>query len=424
MLTRYLLSLVLIPAILAPHSAQATTFTVDKTDVDAVDSSPGDAICRIAGVASGDPGCTLRAAVMEANATAGADRIEVPFGANIVLSLSGRDEDGATTGDLDVFEAITISTPTAPVAAADYATIDANGIDRVLDIQANTDLVGLIITGGVADMAAGPGNRGGGILSGANLLIEDSVITGNTASVGGGILTLGSLELRRSRIDHNSTQDLGFANPYGCAIKDTDSTPAPGSTIRIIQSSIDHNVCAGAGAAVDLRTNLQIDNSTISDNTARAALRMYNGNVTLNNVTLIGDQAGYTISSSNGTTLSTIRNSIIVGDNFYPACQINSASVDHDWTLANDSSCEPTSGTHNLPDTDPLLGPLANRYSVMPVRPPQAGSPAVDAGDPSTCLAEDEDGLPRPIDGNGDGTAVCDIGAIEMDSIIFANGFE
>lgn len=395
--------------------------------MDAVDASPGDGICRIASAAPGDPGCTLRAAVMEANATAGADRVELAFGAKITLSLTGRDEDDAATGDLDVHEGITISTPTAPVAAADYAPIDANGIDRILDIQANTRLVGLIITGGVADMAAGPGNQGGGIRSGASLLIEDSIITGNTASAGGGILTLGSLDLRRSRIDHNSTQDLGFSSPFGCAIKDTDSTPAPGNTIRISQSTIDHNACAGAGSAIDLRTSVQIDNSTISDNTSRAALRMYNGDVTLNNVTLVGNEAGYAIGSSDGTARSTVRNSIIVGDNFYPACQINSAIADHDWTLANDSSCEPTSGTHNLPDTDPLLAPMENRYSLRPVQQPQTGSPAIDAGDPAaagTCLAEDEDGLPRPIAGDGNGTARCDIGAIELNDSIFADGFE
>ncbi|OLD38283.1 MAG: hypothetical protein AUI57_07565 [Candidatus Rokubacteria bacterium 13_1_40CM_2_68_8] len=42
------------------------------------------------------------------------------------------------------------------------------------------------------------------------------------------------------------------------------------------------------------------------------------------------------------------------------------------------------------------------------------GSPAIDAGDNATCDAEDQRGLGRPFDGDGNGTAICDIGAFEL----------
>ena len=42
-----------------------------------------------------------------------------------------------------------------------------------------------------------------------------------------------------------------------------------------------------------------------------------------------------------------------------------------------------------------------------------AGSQAVDAGDNGACPATDLDGNFRPIDGDLDGTAVCDMGAYE-----------
>jgi CSLREA domain-containing protein len=41
------------------------------------------------------------------------------------------------------------------------------------------------------------------------------------------------------------------------------------------------------------------------------------------------------------------------------------------------------------------------------------GSQAIDAGDTSGCPSTDQRGAPRPVDGNGDGTPTCDIGAYE-----------
>ncbi len=40
-------------------------------------------------------------------------------------------------------------------------------------------------------------------------------------------------------------------------------------------------------------------------------------------------------------------------------------------------------------------------------------SQAIDAGDNAFCPAEDFYGHPRPVDGNTDGSSVCDAGAYE-----------
>ncbi|MEU0374834.1 hypothetical protein ABZ070_32435, partial [Streptomyces sp. NPDC006283] len=109
----------------APTSAQAaaapTTFTVDSTQ-DAVDADASDGVCR---TATGT--CTLRAAVMAANARPGST-IELPA-AHYRLTippnpdqLNGRTAD-PTTGDLNILEPTTIRG-----GGARGTIIDAGGI--------------------------------------------------------------------------------------------------------------------------------------------------------------------------------------------------------------------------------------------------------------------------------------------------------
>ena len=65
-------------------------------------------------------------------------------------------------------------------------------------------------------------------------------------------------------------------------------------------------------------------------------------------------------------------------------------------------------GQNNLVD-DPLF--IAGWPQVdLHVKP---GSPVIDAGDDASCPAEDILGNPRPVDGNQDGSAICDLGAFE-----------
>jgi hypothetical protein len=70
--------------------------------------------------------------------------------------------------------------------------------------------------------------------------------------------------------------------------------------------------------------------------------------------------------------------------------------------------------TGNVTGVDPLLGPLADNGGPTLTHLPSAGSPVIDAGNPGDCPATDQRGVARPADGDGDGAAVCDIGAVEI----------
>ena len=153
----------------ATLSAFAADFTVNDT-TDAVDVNPGDGIC-----ATATPTCTLRAAVMEANALLGADTITVPVGL-YTLEITGVDEfpfdaggeyvvvhnlDGASDvdllgyqlaaqGDLDITEDVTI-TGAGPGNDAATSTIvqwgvrppwlDATPTNQVPDLTNRTDRI-------------------------------------------------------------------------------------------------------------------------------------------------------------------------------------------------------------------------------------------------------------------------------------------
>ncbi len=117
----------------------------------------------------------------------------------------------------------------------------------------------------------------------------------------------------------------------------------------------------------------------------------------------------------------TLQNTIIAGNlgDFGPDCRGGFTS--HGYNLIGDNSeCAFTSGTGDLVNSYPGLLPSSMGspayYALLP------NGPAIDAGNPAGCtdhegstISLDQRGSPRDIDGNGDGSALCDIGAYEYD---------
>lgn len=92
--------------------------------------------------------------------------------------------------------------------------------------------------------------------------------------------------------------------------------------------------------------------------------------------------------------------------------------LDSDYNLvfqAKNITCRETdaftrSGSHDVCGDPQVNGPLSGpAYSLRPM----VGSPALDGGAAAECPSVDIMGAPRPADDNGDGQAVCDIGAYE-----------
>lgn len=125
---------------------------------------------------------SLRAAIIQANASNGHDTIIVPAG-TYTLTMAGANEDSAATGDLDIRSDLTISG-----AGSDRTIIDGGGLDRVLQVfGAKAAISGVTIQGGNASQGAGLFNSGG------NVTLSQCVIDGVAQGLPGGTAEGGAL---------------------------------------------------------------------------------------------------------------------------------------------------------------------------------------------------------------------------------------
>src|SRR5690606_23504641 len=107
---------------------------------------------------------------------------------------------------------------------------------------------------------------------------------------------------------------------------------------------------------------------------------------------------------------ATITNTIVYGNSTSdctPGVTSGGGNID------GDDTCNLTAEA-DQPSTDPLLGPLADNGGPTLTHLPSAGSPAIDRALEGPCPPVDQRGLPRPVDGDGDGTSGCDVGSVEV----------
>jgi hypothetical protein len=253
-----------------------------------------------------------------------------------------------------------------------------------------------------------PFGGGGGVLNYGILTVFNSIITGNFSSYGGGVANSGTGTVTNSTITGNSAH-------YGGGVYN-------GGILTITNSTIAGNAIPsyfpyGSGGGVSNSGIAAITNSTIADNIAGdygGGMRNI-GTLTLVRTLVAGNTAPTGPEISNDISYG----GTVLADN-HNLFGVNGTAGVVGFSLGATDIVPPTGVL--LPGIlDPTLafhGGFTQTHALVP------GSPAIDAGGTDCTdatgapLPTDQRGKPRVVDGNGDGTAACDIGAFEFFPVV------
>jgi CSLREA domain-containing protein len=387
--------------------------------------------------------CTLREAVIAANAHRGADTIVLPSRKRYELALASTGEDRAANGDLD----ITSGPLTIVHHGRGTATIDANKTDRVFDIgKATTTLDKLTIIGGysnkndadgdgggivIGDFGDAPvtilrsriihnhapwvGGNGGGIDTDSSRqvrLIDSDVSNNDSGGSGGGIEASpdGQLLIERTTVSHNKAAQAGGVMIFG-------------PPVRIVDSTVSNNLAAagpdvegdGGGIYVANKGRLNLTNSTVANNGAYTSgggiFADAGGHAAISFSTIVRNRAdsdGKFGGTTGGVHLRTtgvavpatarVANSIV-------ALNVETGGVGADCggigflgtgvnliSTTNQGTC---SDTAPIVAANPLLGPLGRNGGPTQTVALLAGSPAIGAAGAGKPPARDQRGVKR-----------------------------
>ncbi len=382
--------------------------------------------------------CTLSDAITAANtnnmaggcvAGSGDDVIELPANSNVTLNAALP----------DITSNITINGNQSSLSRDNGAA--AFPVINIINL-ANVTLNELTISNGLDDNNYGAGvkvfdaqvvindstiedNTGGGIniTRGNNSELNNSTVIGNVSGAsgsyynGGVTINGGNLTITNSTIASNgSTIAVGGGGVYGTSY-------AGATELNIINTTISSNTATSGGGGIKLIKNalsdliVNISNTTIvanSSGTNGGGIDNDDATVTVSQTIVSGNSA-----SNDGGSIFTAGGSMTLSD-------YNLLGLDGDDGLSG-----VTIGANDIVPTqvnlsDVLNPVLADNGGSTPTHNLVSSGPAVDAIPVLNCAnSNDQRGIMRGNDGNGDSTPGCDIGAVEFQTdLIFADGFD
>lgn len=351
---------------------------------------------------------SLRQAILDANATAGADTIT--FQAGLTGTIT-------TLSQLPgITDSLTIAGPGAAVLTVNAPCV---GCSAFL-ISATVTISGLTLTGAPA----------GALQSNGIITLNNMAVTGNNG--GGGLQNFsGTMTVSNSTISNNSRTGDGGGIWH------------QGGTLFMSNSTVSGNTASNRGGGLFLNAQFSLRSSTISGNSAPSGAGLYKtgtggspigggftSSTVANNVATpaSGGQMAFEfgIAGQPPTPLNSLFARGSAGT--LPLCTLifggTGSGISLGHNLYEDGSCLTnfflTDSTDRF-NLNPLIGPLANNGGPTMTHLPLTGSPAIDTGTLTFCSATDQRGLPRPADGDGNGASVCDVGAVEVQAPVLTS---
>ena len=241
--------------------------------------------------------------------------------------------------------------------------------------------------------------------------LTDSVVSGNESTgSGGGIENKGVLEIAESTISANTAGTSGGGIASDGASVD----------VTLTRSTVSGNMAGTHGGGIALQRGVYaFMNSTISGNTATESaggiLSLSATDITYTNVTIAGNTSS---SSFDGAMRiisgsATFENALVEG-----GCNNSVAITSNGGNLESPGNgCGFTDGIDQVSVTSEALGlgPLQDNGGLTETHALLQGSVAIDAALLDACPETDQRGVGRPLDGDGDEVASCDVGAFELE---------
>ncbi len=414
-------------------SAQAATIVVDEVNCTLADAIVAASSNMVTG------GCVAGSDVDD-------DVIELPADTEIVLTTALPLIEKDSTLNVS---SITINGNGATISrdagATNFTVLSAN-LNRFTALNLND----LTVMGGHVN---GSSNIGGGINHvGGILKLDRCIVSDNT---GGAVYTYDAdVTIEHSVIANNK----GVANASSNAAGLTFKAGYEGYSLTVSDSTIASNNNYGTAEAGGVSITSEyayaysdalIENSTISNNSTENGggginahgEGYFGSNVMLNlvGVTLVNNSTAIDGGGLfNDAAFVRIKQSLVAGNSagnlVDEIANSGGGVVLNDYNLFGldgnagmfGVSPGPTDMIINESTLSAVLNPiLSDNGGYTPTHSLVSGSPAIDFIPAASCLmVADQTGKGRPIDGDGDGTADCDVGAFEFSDVIFSNGFE